>query len=329
MNLHHLRYFLMVARSGGFTQAARLLNVTQPTVSNGIAELERRLGVKLFHRSSRRVVLSMEGRTLMTYALQVEDLLEEVEGHLSRRAVRPGEGFQFGAIDAAVIYLLPEILKAYMGEFPELELSIQVAPSRYLVEDLLLSRSEFALISQPFHHPRIETVAVFQDDMPLVAGTEHPFARRTTVALEEVAQEALILFHADSISRKIVDERFAEAGLTPRVVMEMRSPEAMCKLVEAGLGISFLPRATVAESLDRGALLVVEVKGVVNFAREIGVAWRRGRYFGPAVGYLLEAIFSRYGKLDEWQAKVSAGPPVPAGSGPDWRASPEPHPDSR
>ena len=306
MNLHHLRYFLAVARSGGFTQAARILNVTQPTVSSGIAELERRLGVKLFHRSSRQVVLTMEGRTLMTYALQVEDLLVEVEGRLSRRGTRPGEGFQFGAIDAAVIYLLPDILKAYMAEFPELELSIQVAPSRYLVEDLLLSRSEFALISQPFQHPRIETIAIFRDAMPLVVGAEHRFAGRSTVGLEEVAREGLILFYADSVSRKIVDKRFAEAGLAPRVVMEMRSPEAMRKLVEAGLGISFLPHATVAESLDKGALLAVGVEGV-SFAREIGVAWRRGRYFGPAVRHLLEAIFSTYGKLDEWRDLTRSG----------------------
>ena len=306
MNLHHLRYFLAVARSGGFTQAARILNVTQPTVSSGIAELERRLGVKLFHRSSRQVVLTMEGRTLMTYALQVEDLLVEVEGRLSRRGARPGEGFQFGAIDAAVIYLLPEILKAYMAEFPELELSIQVAPSRYLVEDLLMSRSEFALISQPFQHPRIETIAIFQDAMPLVVGSEHRFAGRSTVSLEEVAREALILFYADSVSRRIVDNRFAEAGLNPRVVMEMRSPEAMRKLVEAGLGISFLPHATVAESLDKGALHAVGVDGV-SFAREIGVAWRRGRYFGPAVRHLLEAIFSAHGKVGEWRALMSSG----------------------
>ena len=311
MNLHHLRYFLAVARRGGFTQAARALNVTQPTVSSGVAELEGYLGVKLFHRSSRQVVLTTEGRSLMPYALQVEDLLEELEGRLSRRGTRPGEGFQFGAIDAAVIYLLPEILRAYMGQFPELELSIQVAPSRYLVDDLLLNRSEFALISQPYHHPRIETIAIFQEEMPLVVGAEHPFAGRGAVDLKEVARESLILFYADSISRKIVDERFAEAGLTPRVVMEMRSPEAMCKLVEAGLGISFLPRATVEESLDQGSLLAVAVKDV-SFTRETGVAWRRGRYFGPAVRHLLEEIFSRYGKLKEWREIARVGPPGPA-----------------
>ena len=69
MNLHHLRAFLAVARTGGFTQAARELHLTQPTVSSSVAELERGMGVRLFNRGSRRAELTIEGRTLMGYAL--------------------------------------------------------------------------------------------------------------------------------------------------------------------------------------------------------------------------------------------------------------------
>ena len=305
MNLHHLRYFLAVSRTGGFTQAARELHVTQPTVSSGIAELERSLGVRLFNRGSRHVSLTMEGRMLVGYAMQVEDLLDEVEEKLNRREVGPGEGFQFGAIDTAVIYLLPEILKAYMCDYPEVELATQVAPSRYLVEDLLFNRSEFALISLPFTHPKIETISVCREEMPLVVGRDHHFSTRQIVKLEEVAEESLILFHPDSVSRKIVDERFVEVGVSPHIVMEMRSPEAMRKLVEVGLGISFLPELTVQESLTTGGLCTVPVQGV-EFGREIGVACRRGRYFGPAIRHLLDAIFAAYGREEEWAEKTAA-----------------------
>ena len=208
----------------------------------------------------------------------------------------PGEGFQFGAIDAAVTYLLPDILKEYMRDYPEVSLSAQVAPTRYLVEDLLWNRSEFAVISLPFEHERVETVSIYQDSMPLVVGANHRLAKRKRVTLAEVVKEPLILFHADSVSRKVVDERFAEAGVSPGVVMEMRSPEAMRKLVEVGVGISFLPHLAVQESLESGLLTEVKVTGI-SFSREIGVAWRRGRYFGPAIRYLLEAIFEVYGDL--------------------------------
>ena len=224
----------------------------------------------------------------------LEDLVEEAEDRLNRRDVQPGEGFTFGAIDAAVTYLLPDILKAYLHHYPEVELSVHVSPSKYLVEELLANRSEFAMITLPYAHPKVETRSIYEDSMPLVVGEDHPFAEKKTVTLEEVAEESLILFHADSISRKIVDERFAEVGVSPRVVMELRSPEAMRKLVEVGIGISFLPSLTVQESLKSGSLKEIDVKDV-SFSREIGVAWRKGRYFGPAIRHLLEDIFDRYG----------------------------------
>ena len=306
MNLQHLRYFLAVARNGGFTQAAREMHVTQPTVSSGVADLERSLGVQLFNRDSRHVALTTEGRLLLSYAVQIEDLLEEAGERLERRDLEPGEDFQFGAIDAAVIYLLPDILKEYMRSYPGVALKTQVAPSRYLVEDLLMNRSEFALIHLPYGHPKIDTVPIYRDEMPLVVGADHRFADRREVDLAEVVEEPLILFHADSVSRKVVDEKLAEAGLALGAVMELRSPEAMRKLVEAGLGISFLPQLAVRESIAGGALVTVAVKGV-SFEREIGVAWRRGRYFGQAVRLMLEAVFEVYGGREIWLEK-SIGP---------------------
>ncbi len=294
MNLQHLRYFSAVARLGGFTKAAQALHVTQPTVSTGIAELERVLGVRLLHRTGRQVELTMEGRLLLGYAMQIEDAVDEARGRLARHEVPAGEGFQFGAIDAAVIYLLPDLLKQFMRRYPDVALRVQVAPSRYLVEDLLANRAEFALISLPFAHPKIQSVPVYDESMPLVVSPEHRFASGAAVSLAQVVQEPLILFHADSVSRRIVDDELRAAGLVPGVVMEMRSPEAMRRLVEAGVGISFLPELTVREALARGTLRQVAVAGV-QFGRQIGVAWRRGRYFGPPVRALLESIFACYG----------------------------------
>ena len=151
MNLQHLRYFLAVARTGSFTQAARQMNVTQPTVSSAVSELEKSMGVQLFNRDNRHVALTTEGRLLLSYAVQVEDLLEEASERLQRSDLEPGGGFQFGAVDAAVIYLLPEILKEYMRRYPGVALKTQVAPSRYLIDDLLMQRAEFALIHLPLY----------------------------------------------------------------------------------------------------------------------------------------------------------------------------------
>lgn len=285
---------MAVFRTGSFTRAASEMNVTQPTISNGIRELEQFLDVRLFNREGRKVSLTMEGRTLVTYAIQIQDLVVEMENRVRSRDKISEIGFQFGAIDAAVIYLLPEILKGYLKEYSNLKLSVKVGPSRYLVEDLLQNKSEFAVISLPYtQDDRIETVSIYRDSMPLVVGATHPFVGKTSVTLKEVIQETLILFHNDSVSRKVVDDRFSRAGLFPKVIMELRSPEAMLKLVEIGVGISFLPLLTIRDSLSLGTLHSVEVEGV-TFGREIGMAWRKGRYFGPTIQFLIDTIFQQY-----------------------------------
>ncbi|MFP6644572.1 MAG: LysR family transcriptional regulator [Candidatus Latescibacterota bacterium] len=305
MNLQHLRYFLAVARTGRFTAAARQQHVTQPTVSSAIAELEQELGVRLFHRG-RQVELTLEGRTLVDYAVQIEDLLDEARERVTGGLPQPGDSFRFGAIDAAVIYLLPEVLRDFVAHHPDVELAIEVGPtSRDLVEHVLANRAEFAVISLPYEHPRLRTLAVMRDEMPLVVGPSHPLAGRRRVRTPDIAAEPFILFQPDSVSRRIVDEHFTEVGITPRVVMEMRSPEAMRKLVEAGVGVSFLPRIAVAESLRAGTLKEVRVTGL-SLHRQIGLAWRQGRYFGPAVRALVEAFLSQYGLVEDWRREISS-----------------------
>jgi DNA-binding transcriptional LysR family regulator len=295
MNLQHLRYLLSVSRLGSFTSAAAAMHVTQPTISSGIAELESELGVKLFNRNGRQVELTIEGRTLVNYATRIQDLVEEAGDRLTSHKAVPGESFQIGSIDAAVIYLLPDILRKYLADHPDLEMSVQVGPSRYLADDLLMNRSEFAVITLPFEHPRLETLSLYRDRLLLVVGASHSFAKKRSVTLDQVVREPLILFHSDSISRRLVDEKFAEAGVSPRVVMAMRSPEAMRMLVNAGVGISFLPYLTVKDALRSGELKEVGVKGV-SLSREIGIAWKKGRYLGPAIEGLLLRIVGSFAK---------------------------------
>ena len=302
MNLYHLSTFLAVARSQSFTQAANELHLTQPTVSSGVSELERSLGVKLFNRIGRSISLTMEGRLLESYAEQIDDLTTEAEDRIHSRDVEPGESFRFGAIDAAVIYLLPGVLETYHNRFPQVDISVQVDASRFLVDDLLRGRSEFGVITLPFSHPKIDTLTLHEDSLPLVVGIGHPLAGRKRVTLAEVVRETLILFHEGSVSRKPVDEHLAEAGLSPGRVMEMSSPEAMRKLVEAGVGVSFLPSMTVRDSVEAGTLKELAVVGV-RLKRQIGLAWRKGRYFSPAIQALLDLVAGEFDQSDAWAAK--------------------------
>jgi DNA-binding transcriptional LysR family regulator len=248
----------------------------------------------------------MEGRMLVSYAEQIHDLTTEAQDRMHRREVEPGESFRFGAIDAAVIYLLPPVLEAYHDSYPQVDISVQVDASRFLVDDLMAGRSEFAVLTLPPDHPKIDTLPLHNDALTLVVGSGHPLATRKRVKLDEVARETLILFHEGSVSRKPVDEHLAEAGLAPGRVMEMSSPEAMRKLVESGVGVSFLPWMTVDESVKAGTLTELSVVGV-RMSRQIGLAWRKGRYFSLAIQAFLDLMADAFGQTDAWVLKQKEG----------------------
>ena len=305
MNIQHLRYLIAVAGTGGFTSASRELHVTQPTVSGGIAELEKQLHARLFNRDSRHVVLTAEGRILLEYAVEIVDLLEEATGRLASGEVLPGERIRFGATDAAVIYLLPDLLKSFSQRYPGVELTTQVASSVPLVDEVLSNRSEFAVVSLPLPHSQIEVVPLTSDPIVLVVNPEHRFTGRASVSAAEVAAEKLIMFRGESISRQIVEAGFAQQRLSVGASMEMGSPEAIRKLVEAGAGIAFLPWMTVADSVAAGSLQSIEVRNLA-LTREIGLVWRPGRYFSPALRRLLEAILEKFDRSAE-RPRLAAG----------------------
>ena len=267
--------------------------------------MEKQLGVKLFNRDSRHVGLTSEGRILLEYAVEIVDLVEEATGRLASGEVLPGERIRFGAIDAAVIYLLPDLLKSFSRRYPGVELTTQVASSPPLVEEVLSNRAEFAVVSLPVAHAQIEAISLISDPMALVVNPEHRFARRSSVAAAEIADEALIMFHGESVSRQIVEEGFAQQGLALTTSMAVSSPDAIRKLVEAGAGISFLPQMAVVDSIAAGTLSKIRVRNL-DIAREIGLVWRRGRYFSPAVCRLLEAIVAKFGRTKEWR-RAEAG----------------------
>ena len=151
----------------------------------------------------------------------------------------------------------------------------------------------------PVENAKCDTLPLHDDASVLVVGSGHRLANRKRVRLREVATETLILFHEESVSRMPVDEHLAEAGLSPGRIMELSSPEAMRKLVEAGVGVSFLPRLTVSESLEAGTLKEMSVVGV-ELKRQIGLVWRRGRYFSPAIQSFLDLLVRQFGKEADW-----------------------------
>lgn len=262
VHLHQLAYLRETVRQGSLTRAAVVLGISQPALSQALAELERRLGVALFEREGRRRVLTAAGREVDAFARQVLAEADDLGRRLA--AYREGRGgtLRVGMIDAASLYVLPEAVRAYRERYPEVELRVAVEASGELLRRLRARELDLAVVVGPVTEPDLAAVEVAREPLYLYAPADDrgdPQAARW------------VLYPEGSRTRRIIDVALAQAGIHPRVALESSNPAVLRQMVAMGFGWSVLPEA-VAEGGGGGPALR---RGGLVAERPLCAVWRR------------------------------------------------------
>ncbi len=280
VDTQHLVTFRHVAALGSFTRAAERLGFSQSTVSSQIAALEENLGVSLFDRTGRRVLLTEEGRRLETYAEEFR-VLEERMRDLGRDGADLRGELRIAAGESVTVYRLGGVLAACRERFPALNLSLRNSQCPTMIEWVRQGEVDVAvLISQPIGHPDLAVEILAEEPMLFVgSGREDP--ARMVRALEEHRLEACLIHTEQGCSYRLFVENFLrERGVVPERTMEFWSMEAIKRCVENGLGISFLPRMVVREELASGRMRALPCPGLKErFVTQLVV--RRREWISP------------------------------------------------
>lgn len=255
LNLHlqQLVYLREVERAGTLTEAAARLHISQPALSQSLAELERRLGVRLFERGGRRRVLTEAGRETVRYAIEVLARTEALRDELG--AYQRGEAgtLRVGMIDAASLYMLPETIRRFRESHPGVELRLIVDSSAALLRQLDDFALDLAFVVGPAENGH-EVIEVLREPLFLYGP---PGAEGAPVDAD------WLLYPAGSHTRALIDEALLREGIRARVAMESGNPEVLRQLVAIGLGMGVLPTAIA----ERGAPRLTR-------RREAPIAWR-------------------------------------------------------
>ncbi len=251
LHLQQLAYLREVARQGSLTKAAEALHVSQPALSQALAELERRFGLALFERAGRGRRPTAAGREAIAFAEEALALAEALEQRLA--AYRGGDAGPLcvGMIDAASLYVLPDVVRRFRNEHPGVELKLTVATSEELLARLRAFALDLAFVVGPIEAPDLHAAEVLREPLYLYAPAADP---------PEPNAARWVLYPEGSHTRGIIDAAFARLGIRPAVALESGNPQVLRQMVAMGLGWSVLPPA-IAESgaeatgLRRGALL--------------------------------------------------------------------------
>ncbi|HYF92222.1 MAG TPA: LysR family transcriptional regulator [Symbiobacteriaceae bacterium] len=294
--MQHLITFCKVVEEGSFTRAAQALNLTQPSVTKQIGALEDHLQISLFTRQGKQTHLTPAGELVYEYARQIHHLVSQCEGAVGELR-SPGAGhITIGCVHTIGMFTLPDMLAEYARQNPRVKINVKTGNNIETVTMLLHGEVDLGITTTPQVHERLESHALFEDPLLVVANPEYAKDLPAELSLEDLARQPMIAYVRGARFRITTDLLLEQVGISPNVVMEFDNHEAIKTMVRLGFGVALEPQSAVRTDLESGDLQVLRVAGLPGSSRTTSLVLRRDELRPPAVEAfirLLEARWSR------------------------------------
>lgn len=294
MEFLQLKYFQAIARHEHITKAAKELNVSQPSLSNSINRLEKRLGVPLFERQGRHVKLNAFGKT---YLRRVERAFLELEE--GEREITDMAGLEHGTVSISVTlpYVLPMMLKEFLTLHPHIRIiQRQLGSVLEMRSELENADIDFCISTTQINGPDIEWLTLAEEELCLTVPKGHRFASRESISLIEAEDEPFIALSSRSNFREITDGFCRKAGFEPHVAFELEEVSSIQTLVEMGLGITFTLPLSLGNRASSPGTVQLKITDP-TCRRTFGIAWNRKHYLSQAAVHFRDFAISFFGKL--------------------------------
>ena len=282
MNLYHLRYFATLAHLEHYTKAAEILSITQPSLSHAISSLEKELGVKLFEKDGRNVVLNKCGQAFL---VDVEQALNMLDSSVNKLQMT---GFGEGRIDIAELRVLsstvvPNFVKGFLDSSSNKKIDFHFHSSTGLTFDMIQGLKErkydIAFCSKMDNEPLIEFTPVAKQELVLIVPKGHPLEDRTSIDLKDSLAYPHIVFSKRRGLRQVIDKLFEKCGGYPEIAYSMEEDQGVAGLVGAGFGIAVVPKMPILSYMP---VSIIEI-ATPSWERLFYMATLKNVYQAPVV----------------------------------------------
>ncbi|MBZ5647383.1 MAG: LysR family transcriptional regulator [Acidobacteriia bacterium] len=273
MDLFQLETFLMVAREGSFSRAAKKLFRTQPAVSQAVRKLEEDVGEPLFDRSSREGLLTDAGRVLHDYAQRLLNMRTEALGALEEMRQLQAGKLSIAANEFTCLYLLP-VLNEFRRLHPLVKITIQRSLASRIPGELLSHNAELGVLTFRPEDPLLRSIIVYRDELAFVVPRNHPLASAKQVTIRQLGAEYFVAHNVPSPYRDKVLETFRKRRVPLHMPVELPTIEAIKKYVAMGNGVALIPLICVEPELARGDLVRVPAREL-TFDRKMRLVYRK------------------------------------------------------
>ena len=293
--MRQLEVFVAVARAGSFRRAAERLHLSQPALSQHVAELERGLGARLFDRRGRQIALTEAGRILEDHAHRVFATLHGAEEAIAELAGGTRGALVIGASTTPGIYVLPALMSRFERGQPGISVALRIANSRVIEEQVRANELDLGVVGGHGLRPGEACLAAgVLDELVLIVPPGHAWARRARGEVSVLARERLLIREEGSATRQVTERALQRADARIGRTLVLDHTEAIKQAVMAGLGVAFVSIHAVRGELEAGRLVRVRLRGV-DIHRHFHVIHNEARVLTAGARAFVAAL-EAYGK---------------------------------
>ena len=303
MNLKQLKYVLVLAQEGTFSRAAEVLNISQPSLSQYIKNIEKQVGMPLFDRANGQVRLTDAGRVYIDAGKKILDLEHQMESQFSDLAAYRSGTVSIGISPYRSVHMIPDVLKAFDALYPNIKLVIKERSGRDLIEAAERGEFDLCVIALPVDDRLFAVAHVCREEVLIAVNRDTPLYSKLAanaeavdgkmfpaVDLRAVKDQPFAMLDQYMPMRTVTDELLRRNRITVREKIELSSNEALLSIVDSGTCASFVPSGLTNRGRPGTAFFSIKQEAVL---RDVGVIYRKQQYISKPIQDLID-IFKAF-----------------------------------
>jgi DNA-binding transcriptional LysR family regulator len=264
MEDNRLKTFCLIVEKKSFSKAAEACFITQSAVSHLIKNLEDELGVKLLNRESKTVTLTPAGRLFYEHAIQILENYKKMENDVYDLVHKVKGPLVIGASPTAATYLLPQVFYSFSKDYPEVQIKVSVSNTEAIIDHLYAGIIDVGIVEGNIKKATITVEEIAEDEMVIIASDENPLTKKKPLTPHDLISQPFIMPEAGSVTRELVDDFLHAAGIelgNIKISMTLGNPELIVRMVQTGIGISFISKWSVFSAIKDGSIKLLNVAG--------------------------------------------------------------------
>ena len=287
MTIRHLKIFTMVADTGGMSKAAKELHISQPSISQAIAELEKYYGVKLFERLSQKIYLTKEGELMLSFSRHILDSFQQMEVAMSQAVEK--RNLRIGCSVSVGTCLIDGILDEAKQRIPNCRMQVVVANSAEIEQAVMTNQVDFGMVEGMVRNQELLVTPICEDELVLVCGKNHPLAKEEELTLDMLQGQDYVSRESGSAERNQLERIFEEYGLELNRTFCSTNTEAIKNAVLHGRGVAIFSRRMVEKEIREGEVVVLPVKDI-KVTRDIQFIIHKNKFISDELRIIKEIL---------------------------------------